>query len=590
MSARRPTGQKKRAAASVTHPHTPALTGSSPMRHYLRGSQAVSSQGRKAKMAAAGDRMVESEDDLQDSRTSSLSDIPTAEVRETLRHLPTKRDLESLFSRFEAKFDAKFAELGADVRQLGGRVQDLEEDRDASMAHLDRLQAQINEQSRYVTDLRRSVDDLDNRGRRNNVRIRGVPESEDTEDIPLTLRTLFNALLERPPDRALRPRGAPSAPPRDIICRIHHFPLKEEIMQAARKKRSITHDGHAVEVYQDLSRFTLQARRHLKPITDVLRDRDIRYRWGYPFALTVRRDNQLMSIMEPGDVPEFICALDLPQVEVTNWHGGDLLDFPLPSPNGKNGKHSVNRSTATPSGMRQQTQDSTRPLARRGRTPEKFSPSLWSPTPPSTVLANYDTYIPRTEAQSPREHPYVSISLVLLFFAIRYWTSGHALWLCPSVKDDTRWLSLLYICPGAAELGSCYTTLTVVLYLVYLTLTKVSMLRILLLFYTIPPAVFEFHQYAWNGCSTLSSCWIDPIWVCTLRGYPHRSSLCVLHCKVRFMIFLLSVFWSLLMYVYLGPCNMYDLSVPEPLVMSQRRGVHSLQHCKFFRDTFLDYG
>uniref|UniRef100_A0A8C5MIZ2 Transposase element L1Md-A101/L1Md-A102/L1Md-A2 n=1 Tax=Leptobrachium leishanense TaxID=445787 RepID=A0A8C5MIZ2_9ANUR len=292
-------------------------------------------------MAAAKDRMAESEDDLQDSRTSSLSDIPTAEVRETLRHLPTKRDLESLFSRMEAKFDAKFAELGADVRQLGGRVQDLEEDRDASMAHLDRLQAQLNEQSHYVTDLRRSVDDLDNRGRRNNVRIRGVPEPEDTEDIPLILQTLFNALLERPPDtpilldrahRALRPRGAPSTPPRDIICRIHHFPLKEEIMQVARKKRSITHDGHAVEVYQDLSRFTLQARRYLKPITDVLRARDIRYRWGYPFALTVRRDNQLMTIMEPGDVPEFIRALGLPQVEIPNWHGGDFLDFPPPKP------------------------------------------------------------------------------------------------------------------------------------------------------------------------------------------------------------------------------------------------------------------
>uniref|UniRef100_A0A8C5PC04 Transposase n=1 Tax=Leptobrachium leishanense TaxID=445787 RepID=A0A8C5PC04_9ANUR len=427
MSARRPTGQKKRAAASVTHPHTPALTGSSPMHHYLRGSQAVSSQGRKTKMAAAGDRMVESEDDLQDSRTSSLSDIPTAEVRETLRHLPTKRDLESLFSRFEAKFDAKFAELGADVRQLGGRVQDLEEDRDASMAHLDRLQAQINEQSRYVTDLRRSVDDLDNRGRRNNVRIRGVPESEDAEDIPLTLRTLFNALLERPPDtpilldrahRALRPRGAPSAPPRDIICRIHHFPLKEEIMQAARKKRSITHDGHAVEVYQDLSRFTLQARRHLKPITDVLRDRDIRYRWGYPFALTVRRDNQLMSIMEPGDVPEFIRALELPQVEIANWHGGDLLDFPPPKPQRQKWQAVRKQKHRHPPGTRQQIQDSTRPLARRGRTPEKFSPSLWFPTPPSTVLATTtgrSITTPTFRGRRPKALGSIHMSLYLLF-------------------------------------------------------------------------------------------------------------------------------------------------------------------------------
>uniref|UniRef100_A0A8C5P860 Transposase element L1Md-A101/L1Md-A102/L1Md-A2 n=1 Tax=Leptobrachium leishanense TaxID=445787 RepID=A0A8C5P860_9ANUR len=365
MSAWHPTGQKKRAATSLSHPHTPALTRSSPMRHCLRGSQAAPSQGRKSKMAAAGDRMAESEDDLQDSRDSSLSDIPTAEVRETLRHLPTKRDLESLFSHMEAKFYAKFAELGADVRQLGGRVQDLEDDRDASVAHLDRLQTQLNEQSQYVTELRRSVDDLDNRGSCNNVRIRGIPEPEDTEDIPLILQTLFNALLERPPDRALRTRGAPSTPPRDIICRIHHFPLKEEIMQVTRKKRLITHDGHMVEVYQDLSRFTLKARRHLKPITDVLRARDIRYRWGYPFALHVRKDNRLMTIIEPADVPEFIRALDLPQVEVANWHGGDFLDFPPTKP------------------QRQKWQAARRPKHRQPLREEATTPELHSTFGPS---------------------------------------------------------------------------------------------------------------------------------------------------------------------------------------------------------------
>lgn len=76
------------------------------------------------------------------------------------------------------------------------------------------------------------MEDLDNRGRRNNIRIRGVPEMVNAEQIRPALSSIFNGLLERPNespiefDRALRPRTPDNAPPRDIICCLTNVSLK----------------------------------------------------------------------------------------------------------------------------------------------------------------------------------------------------------------------------------------------------------------------------------------------------------------------------------------------------------------------------
>uniref|UniRef100_A0A8C5PTI2 Uncharacterized protein n=1 Tax=Leptobrachium leishanense TaxID=445787 RepID=A0A8C5PTI2_9ANUR len=241
------------------------------------------------------------------------------------------------------KFDARFEELGADVKHLGGRVQDLEEDREAAITQTQHFETLLSTQATQIASLFRWVDDLDNRGRRNNIRVRGLPEPPlgETENIDLTLQTLFNELLQRSHDtpfhldrahRALRARGAPNSAPRDVICRVHHFTLKEEVMKAARNMPSIIFDDHTVELFQDVSRSTLLARRELKPVTDQLRARSIRYRWGYPFALHVRADNRSLSISTPEDVPDFLQALELSPVTVLGWFGGDPNAPPPPLP------------------------------------------------------------------------------------------------------------------------------------------------------------------------------------------------------------------------------------------------------------------
>lgn len=88
------------------------------------------------------------------------------------------------------------------------------------------------------------IEDQENRNRRNNIRIRGLPEATGDEDLLPSIWGIFKGLLGQVADhplkidrvhRGLCPRNLASDIPRDVICRVHHFPEKEFIMKKARE-------------------------------------------------------------------------------------------------------------------------------------------------------------------------------------------------------------------------------------------------------------------------------------------------------------------------------------------------------------------
>ena len=189
--------------------------------------------------------------------------------------------------------------------------------------------------------MNRHIEDLDNRGRRCNVRVRGIPESVEADQIVTTLGSVFNSLLERQEDapigfvrahRALRPRGSDTAPPRDIICCMESFSLKEEIMHKARRNDHIVYNGATILLFQDLSPITLRNRRALRPLLDRLREKDIQYSWRFPFALVVSSNGQQHTLRTPADLPEFCDALGLDPVDVPDWYAEFLHPLPERSP------------------------------------------------------------------------------------------------------------------------------------------------------------------------------------------------------------------------------------------------------------------
>lgn len=145
----------------------------------------------------------------------------------------------------------------------------------------------------------------------------------------------FQSLLEKPEDtdtefvrahRALKARGPDTLPPRDIICCLQNFALKEEIMFKAHRNDQIVFNGKCIKLFQDLSQITLKNRRALRPLLDKLREKDIQYMWHFPFALLVTYDSRQHTPRTPDDLPDFCTALQIGQLDLLDWYP----EFTLP--------------------------------------------------------------------------------------------------------------------------------------------------------------------------------------------------------------------------------------------------------------------
>lgn len=245
-------------------------------------------------------------------------------------------DLRAIAADIKDTLSAAISELRLDIHALSDRVHEVEKVADRHDTVLRRATHRIDIHTLQLRDMQRHVEDLDNRGRRHNLRIRGMPESIEGGQISTAVIGLFNDLLHRPPQtaiemerihRALRPKGRDTDPPRDIICCLVDFKLKEEILRQARGRPQLTHDGVNIQIYQDLSGISLQHRRDLKPLLDALHTKGIPYEWKFPFCLSATTQGRTALLKVPEDLPHFCEILGISMVDNPNWYA----DFRRPT-------------------------------------------------------------------------------------------------------------------------------------------------------------------------------------------------------------------------------------------------------------------
>uniref|UniRef100_A0A8C5MG70 Transposase n=1 Tax=Leptobrachium leishanense TaxID=445787 RepID=A0A8C5MG70_9ANUR len=299
-------------------PHTLEDQQTSPITAYFGAPQGRPSTKDTTKMAAAS-QMTETSGQTAIARLERLiADLPTR------AELPTRTDFKDMLDQMQAAMGREIAEVRAELSAVDTRVARLEE---AAASHASCTTTPDLPTNQRLSDMQRRLDDLENRSRRHNIRVRGVHEG--VTEVKDFLLGAFTHILGCPnlpysaidrAHRALRPRAVTdSAPPRDIICHIPDFALKEAILLKARIRRKWRFANESFELFQDLSPHTLTARRELRPITQLLREADIPYRWGFPFSLQVRRNNKLIAIRTPLDVAPFLAELNLPPTEVPDW-------------------------------------------------------------------------------------------------------------------------------------------------------------------------------------------------------------------------------------------------------------------------------
>ncbi|CAH2219856.1 Hypothetical predicted protein [Pelobates cultripes] len=152
-------------------------------------------------------------------------------------------------------------ELGTDLASLEGRMDEVEAAAHESTQQHQATEVAVTRQGTLLLTLRRQVEDLQNRSRRNNIRVRGLPEA-DAAPLATTLEALFRQVLgaDAPPElhlmNAHRALGPPrqDGSPKDVICCLRDGDLNEQIMNAARGKMTIRFRDADISLFQDLIR------------------------------------------------------------------------------------------------------------------------------------------------------------------------------------------------------------------------------------------------------------------------------------------------------------------------------------------------
>ncbi|CAH2286110.1 Hypothetical predicted protein [Pelobates cultripes] len=217
-------------------PQTPRIASQGPLDGYLQQQPGGSGDSGSPKMAATsapGQGMP-----ALDRIEGSLRDLAATMV--------TKTDLQAITTTIQDTLRTEIAGIHTELTAQAGRITATEEATEALTARVAATDTAVARQGEMLLSMRRHLEDVDNRGRRRNIRVRGVPESEGPENAEALLTELFCSLLPPSPPptieferahRALRSRAVEEGP-RDLICCLHSFPVKNAIMAKARERQN----------------------------------------------------------------------------------------------------------------------------------------------------------------------------------------------------------------------------------------------------------------------------------------------------------------------------------------------------------------
>lgn len=233
----------------------------------------------------------------------------------------TLADMEKLLKAMEDRIITKLSDqLATDhatIERHDQTIQSMETSLNDMETRLTTLESTCLALSKENQSLRLKTDDLENRSRRNNIRITGVPEraegGQPTAFMEALLKETFGVhSFSTPPtvDRAHRiaaPRKKQDDPPRPFIARIHHYQTKERILKLAREKGSLSFRGADIHIYPDYSAEVARNRAAYYTVKSQLRNAGLGYRMLFPAKLQVSDKNgQKLVFSSPDEVSSYL--------------------------------------------------------------------------------------------------------------------------------------------------------------------------------------------------------------------------------------------------------------------------------------------
>lgn len=128
--------------------------------------------------------------------TRTALSLEEGDLREYLSALPTRNDMEAFVQCLEQGYHKELQFVKAELRATGAKTVGLKS-LDVLMGSLQSQEQRMDTHEVHIHTLFQLLEDQDNRNRRNNIRIRGVPEVSGTEDLMPIVKKIFNSCWKR---------------------------------------------------------------------------------------------------------------------------------------------------------------------------------------------------------------------------------------------------------------------------------------------------------------------------------------------------------------------------------------------------------
>lgn len=211
-------------------------------------------------------------------------------------HTDASHDTKVTLSRVEASLKdvlERTTKLEQQITDTNQRMSDAE---DQLLRHDRVLRYMLQREA----NLSAKCEDLESRERRNNLRIYGIPEGEEKNDMISFVTDLMHTSLKLPQDmnlnierahRSLGTKPMGSAPPRSIIVRFSNYRVKEKVIQTAWSRRDVTHHGKKIYFDQDYTANIQKKRKQVREVIKQLKNKNVRAVSPFPAQLKIHLDS-----------------------------------------------------------------------------------------------------------------------------------------------------------------------------------------------------------------------------------------------------------------------------------------------------------
>lgn len=224
-----------------------------------------------------------------------------ADVKVELGHFSDNltRDMKKDMASFREDVNEKLNEIVTDLKETKDRAEEATQ-RVADMEEWTAVANEVLTQSlKNQEQIQAKLTDLEARSRRNNIRIYGIPEDVEGDNLQEFIESLIKTELPLQDTdlgiqrchRALGPKPPQNASPRSVVIFFQEYRTKELVLRSAWKKGEIRLDQQRLYFDQDYPAEIQKKRRAYAPIRKLLKEKGLRFQTPPPARLRVFLDS-----------------------------------------------------------------------------------------------------------------------------------------------------------------------------------------------------------------------------------------------------------------------------------------------------------